>query len=629
MCGIVSLLNSGKIDNSNLILEGIRAIKNRGYDSVSICSINSNDNKMNITKYIKEEKNDCFSLIEQNFGIHKGMNNLLAHTRWATHGGITYENAHPHLDSIFPNRIALIHNGIITNYIELKNFLIKHNITFNSETDTEVIVNLIGYYLKNGFGSKINTLLDAIKLSINELEGTFALIIIDKNDPYSQYVCKRGSPLVVGNNNDICMVSSEVSGFCGNFKNYHKVNDNNIIQIKRENDGIKFYIDNKLSTLSTNEIVHSTIHSTSPSPYTHWMIKEIMEQSEWASSAMNNGGRILNDFNVKLGGLRHKEEQLLKIKHLVIIACGTSYHAGLFGQKFFQSISGFDTVRVFDASEFQLNDLTKNDCGVIVLSQSGETRDVISCIEMIRQNCPDIIICSVVNVVDSFISNEADLGVYINCSKENAVAATKSFTNQVIVLALISIWFAQQRLINQTIRGKLIESLRNLPDLIKNILGTIHTNSTDIVNIINENGHNNIILLGNDKGLVTCLEGALKIKEVSYINACAYPSGCLKHGVIATINKGTPIIFIRIGNTEQITKIDIAAHETKARGAYLIQIGPHKNDFYDKWIKIPNDQFFEGLLATIPLQYIAYLLALEFGYNPDYPRNLAKCVTVA
>lgn len=619
MCGIIAYL--GRQVGSKFVLEGIKILRNRGYDSMGCCSV-SKDCQFTITKYANQPEKDSYELLEENFGVHDDKTCLMAHCRWATTGIVNDPNSHPHLDTI-SNSISVVHNGIINNYQEIKDFLQSKGVTFRSETDTEVIVNLISFYYQD-----TKNMMDAIKLTLNELEGTWALIIMHKDDPNTLYVSKKGSPIVVGYSDEMCIISSETSGFSNYLRNYHVIPDDHILKVTMD-DKIKFYRDEKLTELSTHTLIHQTLHATTPDPYPHWTLKEIREQPEAAFRAINQGGRILNKTRVNLGGLKDHTQQLLSIRHLTIIASGTSMHAGMLGQKYFESISGFDTVRCIDASEFSPADIAAKNAGILLLSQSGETRDVHRCMEIIRELKPDVIIFSIVNVVESLIAREADCGVYLNAGREVGVASTKSFTNQVVVMILLSIWFAQGRTYSRGLRQKMIRSLHNMQDLIQKTIDTMIPNCQATIDYLSTQNH--LFILGRERGLPVAKEGALKIKEISYIHAEAYAAGALKHGPLALITDGVPVIMVRLGDSDMITKIDVAAEETKARGAYLISISTSKcpnSKLYDHEIVVPNDNTLSPILCTIPMQYIAYLLSVKLGYNPDYPRNLAKCVTV-
>ena len=622
MCGIIAYL--GKNEGGKYALEGIKMLRNRGYDSVGCCSVDRYTNKFVVTKYANRPDKDSYELFEETFNQYHHKHTIMSlHTRWATTGVVNDSNSHPHLDTLTPDTISVVHNGIISNYSKLKEFLKKQGISFRSETDTEVISNLISYYYsRHGNGD----MMDAIKLTLQELEGTWALIIMNVLEPNTLYVCKKGSPILVGYSEDMCIVSSEVSGFSNYLRNYHIVEENQIIKISM-NGKLQFFQDNKLTELSSHTLIHQTLHQTSPDPFPHWTLKEIMEQPDATMRALNQGGRLLGENKVNLGGLKNHTKLLLNIKHLTIIASGTSMHAGMIGQKFLQNISGFDTVRVVDASEFMLVDLCYQHSGILVLSQSGETRDIVRCLEQIREHRPDVLIFSIVNVVESLIAREVDCGVYLNAGREVGVASTKSFTNQVVVIILNSIWFSQSINSNSVVRTKMISSLHRLSNLISRTLDNIVPSCHKASDYISEYQH--VFILGRDKAYPIAMEGALKIKEISYIHAEAYPGGALKHGPLALITKGTPIIILRIGDSDIITKMDIAAEETKSRGAYLIAISSVKcsdSNVYDQEIIIPKDQFMEPILSIIPLQYIAYLLSIKLGHNPDFPRNLAKCV---
>tara|TARA_R100001163_G_C5068494_1_gene208941 strand:+ start:10162 stop:12081 length:1920 start_codon:yes stop_codon:yes gene_type:complete len=638
MCGICGYL--GHNTGAQYVLEGIQMLRNRGYDSMGCSSIQKNAKKdaekisICTKKYATKQK-DSFELLSETFNSHENSNCLMAHCRWATTGKVTDENSHPHLDTIFPNRLAVVHNGIISNYSTLKEFLLSKDVKFNSETDTEVIINLIAYYLKNGSNEKSNenkslTLMDAIKLTLNDLEGTWALMIMDKEDPDSLFVCKKGSPILIGYDDTMCIIASEMIAFTNYLKNYHVVPDNQIIRAHYNKSAkkIEFYHDDQLTTLSTQTIIHSTLHRTTPDPYPHWTLREINEQPEAAWRALNQGGRIFNKQEVKLGGLKDRQDELLAIKNLFIIASGTSYHAGFIGEKLMKTWGGFQTIQTIDASEFTMLDLAPNDSGVLVLSQSGETHDVIRCMELIRKNRPEVPIFSIVNVVESLIAREADCGIYLNAGREVAVASTKSFTNQVIVLYLTTVWFAQNRNLYPTIRQRLIQSLHNIKDLIQ---ATIIL-SAPIVDQVSDKllDHKHLFILGREKGHAAAMEGALKIKEISYIHAEAYPAGSLKHGPLALIEEGTPVIIVRTGDTDLISHMDIAAEETKSRGATTISIGSTKSpsNVYDFHIPIAKDLYFETLLSVIPMQYLGYCIAVKLGHSVDSPKNLAKVVTV-
>jgi glucosamine--fructose-6-phosphate aminotransferase (isomerizing) len=610
MCGIVAYLSENK-EAINYLINGLIILQNRGYDSSGVCTIDKNSNLIT-TKYASTDKESSIHMLQNNTFPHLSHNIGIAHTRWATHGPKTDYNAHPHIDC--KNRVALVHNGIIENYKELKEMLQQNNFTFSSDTDSEVIANLISFYLDK------YEILDAINHTISQLRGTWGLAILYNKDPDHLYISRNGSPLLVAYDNNFIMVASESSAFSQYTNKYIVLRDNEII---------------KLGINSTNQLIdydYKIIENVediclTPHPYQHWMLKEIFEQSDTALRATNMGGRILNDYNVKLGGLSNHQDDLLKIENLLIVACGTSYHAGLLGAKYFRMLKCFNTVNVIDAAELIESDIPENGAGMIVLSQSGETRDVYTVMQMAKKN--NVRVIGIVNVVGSLISRESDCGVYLNAGREVAVASTKAFTSQVIVLALVAIWFSQNRGDKMKSRQKLIiDDIRNLSfkftDIIKNISFII---KDELLQKLKNKQH--MFILGRGFAYPIACEGSLKIKEISYIHAEGYSGGALKHGPFALIEKGTPIIMI-ILEDEYKDKMFSAAEEVRARGAHTIAITNFKmnNSVFDDVISIPDCGVMSSLLAILPLQYLSYKLALELGYNPDYPRNLAKAVVV-
>ena len=367
-----------------------------------------------------------------------------------------------------------------------------------------------------------------------------------------------------------------------------------------------------------------------PDPFPHWTIKEIKEQPSSTARAINFGGRIFNESNAKLGGLDERSEELLKIKNLIIAACGTSFHAGLFGAKLMRQLQCFDTIQVIDASEFVTSDLPPN-CGMLVISQSGETQDVMRAMDTaISSNIP---VFSVVNAVGSTISRKTSCGVYLNAGRENGVASTKAFTSQTAVLSLIAIWFSQNRENRDKeifFRRQIVESLLGLPVTIRSTISRTENLCKQAAQYLLK--FSGCFILGKDLGESIAKEAALKIKEIGYIQAEGYPGGSLKHGPFALIEEGTPIFLIILDDHEQ-HKMKITAHEVKARKSFNIVITdlPVSNslkEISDLIIPIPSDGILTPLVSIIPFQMIAYYLSVAKGINPDKPRNLAKAVTV-
>jgi glucosamine--fructose-6-phosphate aminotransferase (isomerizing) len=383
----------------------------------------------------------------------------IGHTRWATHGGKTDINAHPHHDN--SNKIALVHNGIIENFDELKQKLLEKGYVFKSQTDTEIIAILIGYYINNG-----EPIVNAIQKTVEELVGTWALVIIHADYPNKMWIIRNGSPLLLGMEDEYIMIASEQIAFGNYIKKYIVLDNHDLIEITKENNTIKYNKNIHRYSIKDKTIVNT---ETSPLHYKHWLLKEIMEQPDCIIRAINNGGRIENNVCVKLGGLDLNKTRLLAIDHLILLGCGTSYHAGLWSLEIFKILDIFDTVVAYDGAEFQIKDIPKKGTTcVILLSQSGETKDLHRCIQIAKDY--DLITIGIVNVHDSLIARETDCGVYLNAGREVAVASTKSFTSQCVVLAMVAIWFSQNRGTCIERRKQIINDLRNLPFQIQNIL---------------------------------------------------------------------------------------------------------------------------------------------------------------
>jgi glucosamine--fructose-6-phosphate aminotransferase (isomerizing) len=629
MCGIIALLgcNFGDQPLYTTLLNGLKILQNRGYDSAGIAMINNTNIPLfTLNKYASTNDETSILKLEKDTTIYNSKNYKIGigHSRWSTHGQKTDQNSHPHID--YKNRIALVHNGIIENYYPIKQRLLKENIDFKSETDTEVIVNLISHNL-----DKYMDIERAIEESIDELQGTWSLVIMYLGTPNKLYLSKNGSPLLVSLSNDFAMVSSEQSGFMNLTKNFICLNDGDIAVLNKENDKITFrniwY--KKPKSYKLNEIDLLNFKLT-PEPYPYWTIKEIYEQEFSIKRAMNMGGRISNDSEVKLGGLNDMKEQLLKIDNLIILACGTSYHAGLIGKTFFQDLCTFNAVQVIDGAEFNERDIpSSGNTGLLLLSQSGETKDLHRGMEIAKNK--NLTVIGIINSVGSMIARESDCGVYLNCGREVAVASTKCFTSQIVVLGLMALWFSQNSKISQNIdnkRGVYIKSLQQLSEQIKQVL----TLDEQCKQIAQELKHDtSCFLLGKGKSEAIAREGALKIKEISYIHAEGYSGSALKHGPYALLTNNTPIIIIS-PDDEYFTKMTGVAEEVKSRKAKTILI-TDKTDIlntsiYDHVITVPQNKYFNSILSVIPLQLLAYYLSLSKEINPDMPRNLAKTVTV-
>lgn len=642
MCGIFGIILNNENDNIyEYIINGLIQLQNRGYDSAGLCTISNN--QFNLYKYASTNNEDALIKLQ-----NLGLNNTdkcsigIGHNRWATHGIINDKNSHPHLSN--NKKFALVHNGIIENYNNIKDFLLTKGYEFISQTDTEIIVNLLDYYYNYLISLYINTnnintdlIFEAIKLVINDLIGTYGLLIYSIYEHNKLYCLRNGSPLLIGQNDELVIVTSEISGFCNKIKNYITLQANDICIINKEDNKIIVNTLFNYKQLTINNI----IDELNPGNFLHWTLKEIYEQPNIIKTALNYGGRIKNKNEVKLGGLEQQKEQLKKINNIILLGCGTSYFSSLYGRYFFKILCNFNTIQVFDGSDFNIDDIPKTGkTAVIFVSQSGETKDLYNCLNIIKNSNKDIITIGVINVVDSLISREVDCGIYCNAGKEVGVASTKSFTSQVICLSMIALMFSKLQNINSKKRTKFITDLNNLYNDINMTLD----NCLDIIKNITSNfKYNNLFLLGKGTDEYIAKEGSLKIKELTYIHSEGYSSSSLKHGPFALLSKDFPVIIL---NNEKIynDKILNCYEEVKSREAPIIFISNNlqntnislennntnniNNINNVTYITIPENQSYSSLLGIIPLQLFAYYISINRGINPDKPKNLAKVVTV-
>jgi glucosamine--fructose-6-phosphate aminotransferase (isomerizing) len=476
-----------------------------------------------------------------------------------------------------------------------------------------VIAVQIGYWLDQGFET-----VEAISKTVEMLEGTWALVIINKSEPNKLWITRNGSPLLLGLDESFVMVVSEQIAFSSYINRYIVINNHDLIEITYNTETNKIVFSKDIENYNINTKTHQDFQLT-PEPYKYWMEKEIIEQTTSITRTLNYGGRIESDVTVKLGGLDSKKNQLLEIDHLILLGCGTSLNAGKWSEYLFKSLDIFDTVISYDGAEFtQLDIPKKGKTGLILLSQSGETKDLHRCLTIAQEN--NLITIGVVNVVDSMIARETICGVYLNAGREVAVASTKSFTSQCVVLSLIAVWFSQQKNTHCEKRRRIIGDLRNLSwniekiikswNLIKNLTGKLDFS-------------NSCFILGKGSDEAIAKESALKLKEIAYYHAEGFSSSALKHGSFALITSGLPI-FILDTNINYHDKNMNAYQEIKARDAHVIKIGYCE----DSDLIIPECNTFGGVIANIYLQILSFELAIKNNINPDYPKNLAKVVTV-
>ena len=629
MCGIFGILLLPKTSESiyNLIINGLIQLQNRGYDScgLSILKIENKEKTFNVLKCASTNEINAIDKLlglAQDPKIKPNNSSIgIGHNRWATHGMKTDTNAHPHLSN--DRNFVIVHNGIIENYHILKTMLQEKGFAFFSQTDTEIIVNLIQYnysLLVNG------SAFDAIRKTIGELSGTYGLIIQSLHDPNKLFCVRNGSPLLIGQTDDRVVITSEQSGFCNMVSNYITLNNDDICIIEQTETQIN--LTTKHTYLKKNITALDCV--TTPHPYNHWTLKEINEQPNTILNAINNGGRIKNETEVKLGGLERCAHILKNISNLIILGCGTSYFAGLYGMHFFKQTCNFNTVQVFDGAEFNNCDIPKiGETAFILISQSGETKDLHRCIEIAKSNNATTI--GVINVVDSLIAREVDCGIYCNAGKEVGVASTKAFTSQVVCLSLAAIWFAQLHGINENKRVKMISDLHNLSNDFKSALGCCSEQMQQTAKQINAHS---MFLLGKGSDECIAKEGSLKIKEISYIHAEGYSSSSLKHGPFALLDENLPVIILNLDQIHKAKTLN-CCEEVASRNAPIIFITNDEindniinNPRNCETVFVPKNKTYASLLGVVPIQLLAYYLSVEKGINPDKPKNLAKVVTV-
>ena len=620
MCGIFGIvLNNINENIYTLIINGLIQLQNRGYDSAGICVIKNN--KFEVNKCASTNKLNAIDKLINMKNIKESKANTyigIGHNRWATHGVKNDTNAHPHLsgDACF----VIVHNGIIENYNEIKQKLIKEGFIFNSQTDTEVIVNLLQYNYNNN--PKSNNMTDIIKQTIEELRGTYGLLIQSLYEPNKLYCVRNGSPLLIGQNEEEVIVTSEQSGFCNKMSNYITLHNDDICVITKTHDNIVIntthnYIKKNVTVFDSNQTPH---------PYKHWTIKEINDQPDVILNSINKGGRIKNASEVKLGGLEQHANSLKNIDNIIILGCGTSFFAGLYGMYFFKQLCQFNTVQVFDGAEFNEQDIPIiGNTAFILVSQSGETKDLHRCIEISKNN--NITTIGIVNVVDSLIAREVDCGIYCNAGKEVGVASTKAFTSQVVCLSMAAIWFSTVQNINEKKRVRMISDLHNLASDIKLTLELCSENIKEYITKINKS---NMFLLGKGSDEFIAKEGALKIKEISYIHSEGYSSSSLKHGPFALLDENFPVIILNMDQTHRAKTLN-CYQEVSSRNSPVLMITNDisiSSDVSCDIIYVPENKSYASLLGIIPIQLLAYHLSINKGINPDKPKNLAKVVTV-
>ena len=609
MCGIIGYIGDKEL--VPLLVEGLERLEYRGYDSAGIAvQWNGHVRVEKVSGKISRLKERVKDLkLESTTGI--------GHTRWATHGAPSVTNAHPHVDC--DSRIAVVHNGIVENYRVLRDLLLKEGHKFTTETDTEVLAHLIERFCKRG-----QPLEKAVKNALRMVEGTYGIAVISADDPGKIVAARHGSPLVIGVGNEEFFVASDVAAIIGHTRDVVYLNDGEVSVLTRQGFSTVTADDQEI----TKEIEKITwdLEMAEKSGFPHFMLKEIFEQPTSLRNAM--AGRIIPETGTAhLGGVNLSEDEIANLSRIVITACGTSWHAGLIGEYLMEEYLRIP-VEVEYASEFRYRDpiLDKNDL-VVVISQSGETADTLAAMREGRSKGAKAY--GICNVVGSTIAREADGGTYLHAGPEIGVASTKAFTSQITVLVLLTMYLARKRLSGFRHGSDLARALVAVPDQVQGILDQ----SEKIRDVAVEySTHNNFLYLGRGYNFPVALEGALKLKEISYIHAEGYPAAEMKHGPIALIDDKMPVVVIALRDSAY-EKIMGNVEEVKARGGRVLAIASEGDEEIagkvDQVIYIPATiPGLSPILSVIPLQLLAYHIAVLRGCNVDQPRNLAKSVTV-
>ena len=613
MCGIVGYL--GKKEAYPILIKGLKRLEYRGYDSAGVAMI-STSGELNVYKAKGKVSNledycsdkDCAGSI----GI--------AHTRWATHGEPSSLNAHPHYSE--SKNLAIIHNGIIENYADIKNNLIQKGVVFRSETDTEVMVQLVEYIMKR----KNLDLLTAVQIALHQVIGAYAIAIIDKRVPDQIIAARKQSPLVVGIGDGEFFLGSDASPIVEYTDKVVYLEDGNIAVMKL---GEKLHVVNMYNDVQAAEVktVDINLGQIEKGGYAHFMLKEIFEQPECIATCMK--GRVNTEAtNVTLSAVIDNKERLLSAKRFIFVACGTSWHAGLIGKQLIETLCRIP-VEVEYASEFRYrNPVVTSDDVVIAISQSGETADTLAAVELARSK--GAFIYGICNAIGSSIPRATDTGSYIHVGPEIGVASTKAFTGQVTVLLLLALALAKEKgSLDADEYLKVVNELSQIPQKMEEVLA-LNDRIADLSRTFTY--ARNFLYLGRGFSYPVALEGALKLKEISYIHAEGYPAAEMKHGPIALIDSDMPVVVIATHNA-MYEKVVSNIQEIKARRGKVIALVTKGDnvlsEIADEVIELPDVlECLEPLIATIPLQLLAYHVAVCKGKNVDQPRNLAKSVTV-
>ncbi|MGC9260651.1 MAG: glutamine--fructose-6-phosphate transaminase (isomerizing) [Phycisphaerae bacterium] len=609
MCGIVAYV--GNKDVQPVLIEGLKRLEYRGYDSSGICIggkdgffIRKAAGRISVLESILDDE-------KARPAAHVGM----AHTRWATHGAPTEINAHPHLDD--KKQIAIVHNGIIENYSAIRQFLAAKGHTFVSDTDTESLAVLIGHFY-DGHLAK------AVQLALREVRGTYGLAVMAAAEPDVLVVARRGSPLIIGVGKDEYIVASDAAAVVEHTTQVIYLNDNEMAVITPKSFRTTTIDDVPVAKDIT--AVEFSLEQIELGGYEHFMLKEIFEQPEAIANCLR--GRVdRHEGRVVLGGIAQFSRDIVRARRLIITACGTAWHAGLVGEFLFEELAKIPT-EVEYASEFRYrNPIIEDGTIVIAISQSGETADTLAALREAKDR--GALSLGVVNVVGSTIARETDAGVYLHVGPEVGVASTKAFCGQIVVETLLALSIARRKYMSQSVLQEFLTALDRIPEQMRHIL-----EQSELIRQVTAQyvKRDNWLFLGRGFNYPVALEGALKLKEISYIHAEGLPAAEMKHGPIALINAGMPAVFIATRGS-QYEKLLGNIQEVKARGGKIIAVASEGDDHItkiaDHVFTVPDTiEPLQPLLTVLPLQLLAYHAAVARGCNVDKPRNLAKSVTV-
>lgn len=620
MCGIVGYI--GEKQAFPILIEGLKKLEYRGYDSAGVALV-KDQGELNVYKTTGKVANLETLVDGKDIEGHVG----IAHTRWATHGEPSVKNAHPHVS--MDGNIAIVHNGIIENYQVLKQQLVDRGYTFNSTTDTEVLCQLIDYYYNNN-GSN---LLSAVCSALNDVIGAYAIVVTEKKNPHHLVAARQSSPLVVGvgKDNKEFFIASDATPIVEHTDKVVYLDDGQIADISIDN-GLHIVNHSNKQCQFDIKTVDMDISKLSKGGFDHFMLKEIYEQPNCLRDAMS--GRLIanaehpENNRIVLSALRDYRDRLVNARNIIILGCGTSWHAGLIGKQLIESMCR-KRVSVEYASEFRYNNpVVDKDDVVIAISQSGETADTLAAIQLAKQH--GALIFGIVNAVGSSIARETDTGIYLHVGPEIGVASTKAFTGQVAMLTLFALALGHETgTLSDNEYHKIIGELALIPTKMEKELEV----TEKIANLAKMFTYaHNFLYLGRGFNYPVALEGALKLKEISYIHAEGYPAAEMKHGPIALVDQDMPIVFIATHH-KLYEKIISNMQEVKSRKGRILAIvtedDEHVREIADNVIEIPKtENCLVPLLSVVPLQILAYYVAVDKGLNVDMPRNLAKSVTV-